>query len=508
MRSWSIDWLLRAGWEEDLASKALQRTLGSHLVHLFRQAISSNILRPGDRLPSARDLTKELRISRNTATFVYEQLCAEGYVVSRVGSGTFVSAVTPAMVHRASLAGLEASPAASLSVELSSVARQVLDRADATPDRWGAFTPGIPDVTAFPRAAYARIVNRLWRHAQPTMLMYDTTGGALPLKSVLVDYLRLGRGVKCRPEQVLITDGSHQALDLAMRCLVAPQDSVWIENPGYQGAANLAKMVADVQLVWASIDAEGLHIDPQAAPPKLIYVTPSHQYPSGVVMSARRREELIAYACAHKAWILEDDYDSEFRFGGKHLPAMQGMGSNVPAIYIGTFSKTLFPGLRVGYMVLPEELVDSMTRLHSELYRPGDLVTQLALAEFIREGHYTKHIRKMRVVYGRRREWLRKLIVRHLGKQFLSEIDSFAGLHLVLHLPSVVDDVRISETLEKIGVHVKPLSEYFQSGMRKSGLVLGYAAVPEADIQHAFFKLLQVLKDFGIDSAMPVKTVG
>lgn len=499
MRSWSMDWLLqRTGWKDELETKGRQRKLGSHLVHLFRQAISTNVLLPGDRLPSARDLMKELGISRNTASYVYEQLCIEGYVVARVGSGTYVAMLTPAMVHRAPLAAHENAPEDVNSVQISVRAQQVLDSRGAGPRQWGAFMPGIPDVRAFPRAAYAHIINRLWRHAQPELLTYGSSGGALPLKSALVDYLRLGRGVRCRPEQVLITEGAHQALDLTLRTLVDPQDAIWMEDPGYWGMVNLARMHHDANIVWREIDDEGLCIDPRAPAPKLIYTTPSHQYPGGTVMSLNRRKELIAYARSHRSWIIEDDYDSEFRFGGRHVPAMQGIDNNVPVIYVGTFSKTLFPGLRVGYMVLPEVLVEPMTRMQAELYRQGHLVTQMALAQFIREGHYTKHIRKMRVTYGRRREWLKTLITRHLGTAYLPEVDSHAGLHLILRLPDHLDDEEITRQLHENGVLAKPLSKYYHARKPSQGLLLGYAAVEEHEIQKAFFDMLKVLKRNGL----------
>lgn len=499
MRSWSLDWLLqRKDWEQELATKSRQRILGAHLVHLFRQAISSNILQPGERLPSTLDLVKELGISRNTAAYVYEQLYAEGYVVSRVGSGTYVATLTPAMVHRAPLSQSSATAINTNRVQLSHNAQHILDNSRAGTKQWGAFLPGVPDVRTFPRAVYARIINRLWRYAQPEMLTYGSSGGVLALKSALVDYLRVGRGVLCSPEQIVITDGTHQAIDLTIRALLNPKDVVWTEEPGYWGTINLLKMHPSIDIIGRDVDDEGITLDPKAPIPKLIFVTPSNQYPLGVMMSLNRRKALIDYARTHQSWIIEDDYDSEFRFGGQHLPAMQGLEKHVPVIYTGTFSKTLFPGIRVAYMVLPVELVAPFTKLHAELYRPGNLVTQMALAEFIRGGHYTKHIRKMRVIYGNRREWLRKLIIRHLGREFLSENDSFAGLHLILQLPNHLDDVEITAQLQKKGVLTKPLSQYYYAQTKSKGLLLGYAAVEEHEMQKAFFEMLHTLRGFGI----------
>lgn len=503
MSSWSLDWLRqKEGWQEDLAEHARQRNLGAHLVHLFRQAISTNHLHPGDRLPSTRDLMAELGVSRNTAAYVYEQLCAEGYVFCRVGSGTYVSAVTPAMVHRARLSpGADPSGhpnARPNAIQLSDRAQDILGSGGVGPKQWGAFMPGVPDVTAFPRATYARIINQLWRHAQPEVLTYGTTGGAPQLKSQLAAYLRLGRAVQCEPEQILITEGIHQALDLTIRTLVNPGDTVWMEEPGYWGINNLLKLTPGIQVIRREVDSDGMCIDQDDPPPKLIFTTPSHQYPLGSVMSLERRKNLLAYARRHQAWIVEDDYDSEFRFGGTQISCMQGMESNSPVIYIGTFSKTLFPGLRVGYMVLPRELVEPMHRMQAEVFRQGHLVTHMALAEFIRQGHYTKHIRKMRVVYARRREWLRALIIRYLGPAFVSRTDSHAGLHLVLYLPKELNDVEVCAQLEANGILARPLSRYYQTALQQKGLLLGYAAVEENVMQKRFFEMLNVLRKFGV----------
>lgn len=502
MRSVCGDWLLQNGWQEVMAREGGRRMLGEQLCQLLRQAISQQALHAGERLPATRDLMQQLGVSRNTVTHAYEQLRMEGYVVSQVGSGTFVAQLSPeallkapkaprGMVRRAAAVP---APAARHGAALSDRAQLILRNASAADRQWGAFMPGVPDVSEFPRAVYARILNRLWRHAQPDMLTYGTQGGAQALKTTLTDYLRVARGVQCRPEQLLITEGVHQAIDLTVRTLVNPQDTVWMEDPGYWGIANVLRMSADIQLVGCPLDSEGMTLDLQAPAPKLICVTPSHQYPVGTVMSLARRKALLAYARAQGAWIVEDDYDSEFRFSSRPIPAMQGLEDDAPVIYIGTFSKTLFPGLRVGYMVLPPDLVAPMQRMHAELYRQGHVVTQLALADLIREGHYAKHIRRMRVLYGRRREWLQTLIRRHLGPEYLAEHDSQAGLHLVLRLPSHVDDVALTQQLQERGVLARALSKYYRSQTPAKGLLLGYAAIPEAQMQAAFFTLVQAVR--------------
>ena len=499
MRSVCVDWLLQNGWLKQ--RKGQSHRLGAHLCQLLRQAIATQALHPGERLPATRDLMLGLGVSRNTVMHAYEQLRMEGYVVSQVGSGTFVASLTPDVLLKAPRTqrrGMSASLEVHQGVELSERAQLILQHASAADRQWGAFMPGVPDVGAFPRAIYARILNRLWRHAQPEMLTYGTNGGAQALKEALADYLHVARGVQCQPEQLLITEGVHQAIDLTVRSLVNPKETVWMEDPGYWGIANVLRMSQDIQLVGRALDSEGLTLDMQAQAPRLICVTPSHQYPLGTVMSLARRKTLLAYARAHRSWIIEDDYDSEFRFSSRPIPAMQGLEADAPVIYIGTFSKTLFPGLRVGYMVLPRALVAPMQRMHSELYRQGHMVTQLALAELIRDGHYAKHIRRMRVLYGRRREWLQSLIQRYLGPDFLGEPDSQAGLHLVLRLPSDVDDVELVQRLQAEGVLARPLSKYYRTPSAERGLLLGYAAIEEASMQSAFFVLLRVLKAMGV----------
>lgn len=502
MRSVCADWLLQNGWRDLPASRGRKLTLTEHLCQLLRQAIGSQALRAGERLPATRDLMRELDVSRNTVTHAYEQLRMEGYVVSHVGSGTFVATLspeellkTPQRTARTSTAltdahefNVHASP------ELSLRAQRILQHGGAADRQWGAFMPGIPDVSAFPRGIYARILNRLWRHAQPEALTYGTTGGAEPLKKALAEYLQIARGVKCNPEQILITEGVHQAIDLAGRTLVNPNDCVWMEDPGYWGISNVMLMNSELQLIGCPVDAEGMTMPADAPVPKLICVTPSHQYPIGTVMSMARRKALLAYARAHRAWIVEDDYDSDFRFSSSPIPAMQGLEPSAPVIYIGTFSKTLFPSLRIGYMVLPIGLVDPMRRMHSELYRQGHALTHMALAEFISQGHYAKHIRRMRVLYGKRRAWLKSLIQRYLGSAFLGHDDSQAGLHLVLYLPDYVCDVVLTQELQSQGVLAQPLSKYFRNSISRKGLLLGYACVEESAMQKSFFVLLDVLR--------------
>jgi GntR family transcriptional regulator/MocR family aminotransferase len=278
-----------------------------------------------------------------------------------------------------------------------------------------------------------------------------------------------------------------------MRMMVEPRDTVWVEEPGYWGFHKVLQMGAAVVRPM-HVESDGTGWPAGRTTPRLIFVTPSHQYPLGSIMSLARRRELLDLARKGSSWIVEDDYDSEFRFSGRPIPAMQGLEADAPVIYIGTFSKTLFPGLRIGYMVLPRALAEPFRTAHADLYREGHTITQMALAELLDQGHYAAHIRRMRVIYARRRALLVSLIVRHLGPNYLDAQSSNAGLHLVLRLPDGTDDVAIAATAQARGVLARPLSRYYylRGGVR-SGLLLGYACVSDEGIEPAFLALKECL---------------
>ena len=420
---------------------------------------------------------------------VYEQLLAEGYVSARAGSGTFVADTVPDSCLSTGGAPADGS-GQPRRVELSERGATLLHHASASPKQWGAFIPGVPDVNAFPHQLFSKIQARLSRRPTPQRLTYSNQGGSPELQHALVEYLRVARSVRCSPEQILITEGIHQAIDLVTRMLCNPGDDTWIEEPGYWGIRNILRINA-LDICPLAVDEAGLVPPEQPTnPPRLIFVTPSHQYPLGLVMSLARRQRLLALARNAGGWIVEDDYDSEFRFSGQSIPALQGLETDAPVIYIGTFSKTLYPALRLGYVVLPPPLVQALKTAHAELYRGGHLLIQSALAEFIQAGHYTAHIRRMRLLYARRRAFLTGLIERHLGKQALSEFNSNAGLHLILNLPDEADDVAIAAAAGAQGVLVRPLSRYYMLPNRRRGLLMGFACVPEEQMAAAFTQLL------------------
>lgn len=477
-------------------------TLNKRVYQALQQAIFDGSITPGSRLPASRDLAKELDISRNTVLAAYDQLQAEGYIQTRTGSGTFVTSDLPEDGVIADKTARYFSPVRS-HVALSKRGTRLLTRTGVASQQWGAFMPGVPDVTKFPHEIWRKIHNRLSRRLHPEFLTYSRHGGCPQLQHALADYLRVARSVDCTAEQILITTGTHQALDLLAKMLCDPGDTAWIEEPSYWGIRNVLT-INGVEIQPVQVDDNGM--DPPDNPPdnpskktpdcrvpKLICVTPSHHYPLGSVMSLARRQKILAMASEQGSWIVEDDYDSEFRYSGSPIPALQGLSSDAPVIYVGTFSKTLYPAMRISYMVLPRPLASRLKIAHSELYRGGNGLTQLTLAEFIREGHYAAHIRKMRLIYGKRRNALTRIIGQELGPEYLCE-DSNAGLHLILSLPDSIDDVALSAELEQLNILTRPLSAYYLRPATRRGLLLGYGCVPEEEIETAFRHIIECLR--------------
>lgn len=464
--------------------------MNRRLYLVLRSAILDETLSPGSRLPASRDLASQLKIARNTVVHAYDQLQAEGYIQARQGSGTYVADLLPALIadrKSSDHVNMLGSP----ELILSKRANSIIDTAAASPHQWGAFMPGVPDLTLFPYKKLGRLLSAWWRHPEPKLLSYSYGGGLPALRNALAEYLNVTRSLDCEADQIIITEGSHQAIDLASRLLADIGDMAWVENPGYWGARTILE-ANGLELVWQPVDEEGMCLpDHINGKPQLIFVTPSHQYPLGCVMSLARRRQLIDFARHAGCWIIEDDYDSEFRYSGQPIAALAGLESDAPVIYIGTFSKTLAPGLRVGYLVLPKQLVVPFQKAHAELYRGGNLPLHAAMATFISEGHYAAHIRRMRLVYARRRAMLVNLIERRLGKDWLHPYSSDAGLHLTLVLPTHIDDRMVVVAAQRNKILTRPLSSYYadpESGC--NGLLLGYAGVTDHEMV-AKFELLR-----------------
>jgi GntR family transcriptional regulator / MocR family aminotransferase len=480
-------------WLAQRLDRGSAQPIYRQLHRLLQQAILSRELPAGTKVPSSRLLAAELGVGRNTVTQVYEQLALEGYVSSATGRGTFVADSAPdEIVFDDIPSRVEAAPAV-----LSTRGARLIAGAGVSKRQGGAFMPGVPDVSRFPARVWSRLHAKYWRRLRPDLLTYAPGGGLASLRHALADYLRTSRSVHCSPEQIVVTTGIHQSIDLAVRLLSDAGDTIWTEDPCYWGVRSVLQ-VSGLDLKAIAVDEEG--IAPTAVdladPPKLILVTPSHQYPLGMVMSLARRRMLLEYARQNRCWIIEDDYDSEFRYGSRPLASLQGLDTAGQVIYVGSFGKTLFPGLRIGYIVVPEALATSFATASAELYREGQLLQQAVLAEFIAEGHFTSHIRRMRTLYGQRRELMLATIAKRYGDT-LEIVGGDAGLHLVLRLPDGVDDRAVAAEALAENIVVRPLSGYYaRRDDAGSGLLIGYACVPDEEIEPAFETLAGVIDRF------------
>jgi len=480
----------------------VRRPLNQSLFEVMRGAILAGSVKPGQKIPSSRELMSGLGISRNTVLYVFNRLADEGYTTTEIGSGTYVSNTMPDPAVLKKVADLTKIPAKSIvgknkragKITISKRAETLLARAGASEIQVGAFVPGIPDVSQFPTKIWSKLLSKQWKDVSADQLGYGNSQGYLPLKRALAEYLRLARGVQCEDSQVLITQGTHQSLDLCARLLADVGDDVWVEDPCYWGARSIF-LGAGLNLHANPVDNDGMCPRTDGLThPKLIFVTPSHQYPSGIVMSLARRRLLLEIARRNEAWIIEDDYDSEFRYQGAPLPSLQGLDKHQRTIYIGSLSKVMYPGLRLGFLVLPSQLIGVFAKLQSELYRGGLLTVQAAMAEFIFEGHYAAHIRRMRKVYGQRQALLTDEIKRQIGpRAFIMGTET--GLHLAVGLKDA-KDTSVSQAALRRGIVARPLSAYYENPAKApSGLVLGYGGVPDEAISLAVSKLAASLHD-------------
>ncbi len=452
---------------------AAELPLHRRLYEALRRALLDGRLGAGDRLPSSRDLAQDLALSRNTVVAAIGQLTVEGYLISRVGSGTFVHDHIPHTSPRARPAG----PART--ARLSQRGEALSQTYCARDLEIQPFTPGAADFSAFPLALWQRLQNKHWRTAYPEMLDYNDSGGYGPLRRAVADYLRIFRSVQLEADQVIITSGTQQSLELCARLLADHGDPVWIEDPAYWGAVK-AFMATGLSLHPVPVDRDGLAptAADEATPPRLIYVTPSHQYPTGAVMSLARRQHVLACAARCGAWVLEDDYDSEFRFSGPPISSLEGLDADGRVLYMGTFSKVLYPGLKLGYLVVPKPLVAAFKQAHYDLNRPGQMPLQAALAEFIEMGHFANALRRARQTYAERRRCLLDALAPLLRSGQAAVHGAEQGLHLCLRLPETTDDRALATAIGRHGLTVRPLSAYCLRRQDLRGLLIGYGYAP------------------------------
>lgn len=473
------------------------KPLYQQLYAALRERIVTGELGPGDRLPPTRDMARDLGVSRNVVVAAYDQLLSEGYVQARVGSGTWVSPQLPDTRLTVTPAETGERSAQSVQPRLSELAQRAMAANPVNHDlqvlqaRDGAI-PFALESTLRDESAIATWNSLARRHRKATPNGYGPPEGSWELRRVLADYLHRSRGIQADADQIVILTGVQQAIDLIGRAVLQPGSGVLMEDPGYHGA-RLAFEAFGAHLIPCPIDLEGIDVrgaDTQEMPAQLAFVTPSHQFPTGVVMSLERRRELLAWASAADAIVVEDDYEGEFRFDGRPLPAIHALDGEGRTVYIGTFSRLLYPDVRLGYAVLPPSLVDPVRALKrlSDWYTAA--TTQTILAELLDDGHYERHLRRLQQQMMRRRDVLVSSLERHFGGA-IEVTGAESGLHVTIWFPEPgpeEEDALLGHTRD-MGVGVNPLSPLCLKRPERLAVVLGYSGLEEAEIREGVRRL-------------------
>lgn len=461
----------------------------------LREAIIRRQLPAGGRLPATRELARRWQVSRNTVAGAFDQLMAEGYLEGRTGSGTYVRAVIPDSYFRATQAPRQQSEG------LASRRAELVQRRQAgkIPGNHQPFPhlplrPTTPSLEDFPLDLWEQCRRAVLREGAPSLLTYSPTAGYWPLRRTLAAYLRDSRGVTCEPEQIILCCGSQQGIFLSASLVLEPGEVVWLEDPTYDGAHMVYQRLG-ARIVPVPVDQAGMDVGYGIAklpPARLIHVSPSHQFPLGTTLSLERRMMLLDYANQSGAYVLEDDYDSEYRYQGRPLASLQGLDQAASTIYVGTFSKVLFPSLRLGYLVAPPSLVDLLTAVRASTDACPTLLDPATLALFMEEGHFARHIRRMRALYQERLDVLEDAVRRRLGGVMRLEKGS-CGMHAVGWLTAGWDDREVSAKAAAAGLLVPALSRYRLQHAQPPGLLLGFAGFRPPVIQEAIEKLAQVM---------------
>lgn len=463
---------------------------GSSPIPLYRQiharvadAVLDGRLAPGARLPSARSLAAQLSIARGTVEAAYQMLAGEGYIVARGAAGTVVAPALDRVLLR---------PARTIRSELRAVVAETESAPAGAPP---LFKMGLPALDAFPHKLWSRLLARQARSLRPVDLAYQPAGGHERLRVQIARYLAVARGIACEPGQVFVTGGYQGALGLITRCLLRPGDAVWVEDPMYPVGRDALRL-ARARLVGVAVDTEGLDVARAAAKTpaaRLAVVTPTHHFPLGVTLSLPRRMALLQWAASASAWIVEDDYDSEFRYQGKPLPALKSLDRRERVLYVGTFSKVLSPGLRVGYLVVPSALVERFAQTAALLQPPPAALVQATIAAFLEQGHLARHIRRMRALYAQRRAALAEALREHLGAALGIELQA-GGMHLLGRLACGTQDVELVDALIRQGIAASPLSACGVRTPYAPGLLTGFTNVEAKQAAEAARRLADALR--------------
>ncbi|EPF18021.1 HTH-type transcriptional regulatory protein gabR [Cedecea davisae] len=458
-------------------------SLQQQLYYRIKNAINEGKLKPGDKLPGTRKVCETLNIGRNTVIIVYELLAAEGFVISD-NTGTRISAMSP-----------ESAPVLPAAVNKSAISMGSIDITQQVIN--SAFFPGIPALNIFPHNEWRRAEDRASRKAGSTILNYGLPDGEPALKQAVASFLATSRGVNCMPEQVILSSGLHKTLQMCLRPITQKGDLVWVENPGYEFAKSPFRN-AGLNVLPIDVDRDGINPSLemwQKYPPRIIYLTPSNQYPSGAVLSLERRVSLVENAIKHNAIIIEDDYGGEFHHAGPHIISMQGINSQAPVIYIGSFSQMMFPALRIGFAVLPPSLSPEIKASLLTLPHGGNRLTQLTLTEFIESGRFIRHLNKMGKAYQQKRDKLIKALKKCLHCSY--EISGQHGsTQLTLNLPAEINDKLLVEQAQQHGINMLPLSLFCAPGtaIKANGVIIGYANTPSDLYEMYIEKINQIIE--------------
>ncbi len=479
-----------------VVDRSASTPLHKQIYDEYRAAILSGDLSPGQKVPSSRDLTSALSVSRFPVLNAYAQLLAEGYLESRVGAGTFVSTSLPEQLMSVRQPSDSTEPA-------MSGPRPVASRSSLYPQfpfsprlrGWGSFGVHQPALDQFPFKIWSNLVVRHTRNPHASAIHHVDPRGSERFRTAICNYLRTARGVKCDPDQVMVVSGSQQAIDITSRALLDPGNAVWVEEPGYS-LQQIVLNAAGCRMVPIPVDEEGLNVNlgiKRAPKARAAFVTPSHQYPLGSTMGASRRIQLLNWAQSAGAWIIEDDYDSEYRYESLPVPSLHGLDMNSRVIYIGTFSKVLFPSLRLGYMVIPRDLVDRFVAIRFAMDIFPAYLYQEVLSDFINEGHFTRHIRKMRQIYQQRRTALiESLSLDFPASEGFEVHGAEAGMHLAMTLPVGFNDMEIAARAALERLWLFALSPSYQCEKSRHGFILGFGSTPPERIPQAVHQMRSI----------------
>ncbi len=477
--------------------RSLNKPISVQICMGLRDLILTKRLKPGARMPSTRTLAVDLDVSRTTVVGAFEQLISEGILESRTGAGTFVSEAfaenypekIPPRKQRRRAPGAPPRLASVLSnAELH------FSRRRPYPYKPKAFVSGLPAFDQFPLALWNRLSSKHWRASRNEVLSYDSPQGYTPLRQAIADYLGQFRGVSCSYEQIFVVSGAQQAFGLISGMLLNPGEEVWFENPGAIGARN-SILSSGARLIPVPIDQDGIMVEEglhRAPNFRLAFVTPSHQQPLGITMGLRRRLELLRAADAAKAWIIEDDYDGDFQYSSQPPPTLKSLDRSDRVFYVGTFSKSLFPSLRLGYIIVPRPLVEIFDHIFTAMLQGSPTSTQAVVAEFIREGHFASHLRRMRSIYQERQTVFYEAAKAKLAG-LLDVYPMDTGFHSIGHLPDDADEYAVEQAAFDAGVAVAPIGHYCLEPLETKGLVLGFSSLTPSEIKAGMDDLASAL---------------